>query len=31
MDSSERPKVKAVIRPAASVLWEEPPAHFGGA
>ena len=31
MDSSESPKVKAVIRPAASVLWEEPPAHFGGA
>ena len=31
MDSSQGPKVKAVIRPAASVLWEEPPAHFGGA
>ena len=31
MDSSEGPKVEAVIRPAASVLWEEPPAHFGGA
>ena len=23
--------VKAVIRPAASVLWEEPPEHIGGA
>ena len=22
---------KAVIRPAASVLWEEPPEHYGGA
>ena len=31
MDSSEGPRVKAVSRPAASVLWEEPPAHFGGA
>jgi len=31
MDSSESPKVKAVMRPAASALWQEPPAHFGGA
>ena len=22
---------RAVIRPAASVMWDEPPAHFGGA
>lgn len=22
---------KGVIRPAASVLWDEPPAHYGGA
>lgn len=22
---------KAVIRPAASVMWDEPPAHYGGA
>ena len=31
MDTSESNKVKAVIRPAASVMWEEPPAHYGGA
>lgn len=24
-------RVKAVIRPAASVMWDEPPAHYGGA
>jgi len=31
MDSSEGPKVKAVIRPAASARWQGLPAHFGGA
>ena len=31
MDTSESNKVKAVIRPAASMMWEEPPAHYGGA
>jgi mannose-6-phosphate isomerase-like protein (cupin superfamily) len=31
MDSSESKKPEAVIRPAASVMWEEPPAHYGGA
>jgi mannose-6-phosphate isomerase-like protein (cupin superfamily) len=31
MNPSEPKKTKAVIRPAASVLWEEPPAHYGGA
>jgi mannose-6-phosphate isomerase-like protein (cupin superfamily) len=31
MDPSEPKKAKALIRPAASVLWEEPPAHYGGA
>jgi len=30
--SARDPKmVKAVIRPSASVMWEEPPAHYGGA
>jgi mannose-6-phosphate isomerase-like protein (cupin superfamily) len=31
MDSSESKKPEAVIRPAAAVMWEEPPAHYGGA
>ena len=31
MDTPEPKKGKAVIRPAASVMWEEPPAHYGGA
>ena len=31
MATSDRPKSKAIIRPAASVMWEEPPAHYGGA
>jgi mannose-6-phosphate isomerase-like protein (cupin superfamily) len=31
MDRSEAKKPKAVIRPAAAVMWEEPPAHYGGA
>lgn len=31
MDRSETQKPKAVIRPAAAVMWEEPPAHYGGA
>lgn len=31
MDSSESKKPEAVVRPAASVMWEEPPAHYGGA
>jgi mannose-6-phosphate isomerase-like protein (cupin superfamily) len=31
MSSSDSKKTKAVIRPAASVMWEEPPAHYGGA
>ncbi|MSQ58387.1 MAG: hypothetical protein EXR36_01710 [Betaproteobacteria bacterium] len=22
---------KAVVRPAAAVMWEEPPEHYGGA
>ena len=30
--SARDPKMaKAVIRPSASVMWEEPPAHYGGA
>ena len=30
--SARDPKTaKAVIRPSASVMWEEPPAHYGGA
>ena len=30
--SARDPKLaKAVIRPSASVMWEEPPAHYGGA
>jgi hypothetical protein len=33
MDSSTPPATKQTpcIRPAASVMWEEPPAHYGGA
>jgi len=31
MDSSETKRTKPMIRPAASVMWEEPPAHYGGA
>ena len=31
MDQSDTKKPKAMIRPAASVMWEEPPAHYGGA
>jgi mannose-6-phosphate isomerase-like protein (cupin superfamily) len=31
MPSNETTKPKALIRPAASVMWEEPPAHYGGA
>src|SRR3982751_1873160 len=31
MASSEPTKTKAVSRPAAPVMWEEPPAHYGGA
>ncbi|MEO8628103.1 MAG: cupin domain-containing protein [Betaproteobacteria bacterium] len=33
MDSTDGPgsKIKAVIRPAAEVMWDEPPAHIGGA
>ena len=33
MDSTDGPgsKVKATIRPAAEVMWDEPPAHIGGA
>jgi mannose-6-phosphate isomerase-like protein (cupin superfamily) len=31
MDSKKRSKAKPVIRPAASVMWDEPPAHYGGA
>ncbi|HTT37021.1 MAG TPA: cupin domain-containing protein [Burkholderiales bacterium] len=31
MATSDRPNGKAIIRPAASVMWEEPPAHYGGA
>jgi mannose-6-phosphate isomerase-like protein (cupin superfamily) len=29
--SGEKTKRTAVIREAAAVMWEEPPAHFGGA
>jgi mannose-6-phosphate isomerase-like protein (cupin superfamily) len=31
VDSSEAKKVTATIRPSAAVMWEEPPAHYGGA
>ena len=30
-DKSPRKKPTAVIRPAATVVWDEPPAHYGGA
>lgn len=26
-----RPEATPMIRPAASVMWDEPPAHYGGA
>jgi mannose-6-phosphate isomerase-like protein (cupin superfamily) len=31
MDQSDVKKPTAMIRPSASVMWEEPPAHYGGA
>jgi mannose-6-phosphate isomerase-like protein (cupin superfamily) len=31
MNEKKSDKPAAVIRPAASVMWDEPPAHFGGA
>jgi mannose-6-phosphate isomerase-like protein (cupin superfamily) len=31
MKEAKSAKPTAVIRPAASVLWDEPPAHYGGA
>jgi mannose-6-phosphate isomerase-like protein (cupin superfamily) len=31
MDQTDAKQPKPVIRPAASVMWEEPPAHYGGA
>lgn len=31
MNATDANSAKAVIRPAASVMWEEPPAHYGGA
>jgi mannose-6-phosphate isomerase-like protein (cupin superfamily) len=31
MDSDQATKRKAIIRSTASVMWEEPPAHYGGA
>jgi mannose-6-phosphate isomerase-like protein (cupin superfamily) len=31
MDAKKPSEPRAVIRPAASVMWDEPPAHFGGA
>jgi mannose-6-phosphate isomerase-like protein (cupin superfamily) len=31
MDDKKAQAPRAVIRPAASVMWDEPPAHFGGA
>jgi mannose-6-phosphate isomerase-like protein (cupin superfamily) len=31
MDQSDLKKPAAMIRPGASVMWEEPPAHYGGA
>jgi mannose-6-phosphate isomerase-like protein (cupin superfamily) len=31
MNEKKSDKPTAVIRPAASVMWDEPPAHFGGA
>jgi mannose-6-phosphate isomerase-like protein (cupin superfamily) len=31
MDAKKPGAPRAVIRPAASVMWDEPPAHFGGA
>lgn len=31
VDQAETKRPRAVIRPAASVMWEEPPAHYGGA
>ena len=31
MDSKQAAEPRAVIRPAASVMWGEPPAHYGGA
>jgi quercetin dioxygenase-like cupin family protein len=31
MSGEAEPRRTAVIREAAAVMWEEPPAHFGGA
>jgi mannose-6-phosphate isomerase-like protein (cupin superfamily) len=31
MDDKKAQAPRAAIRPAASVMWDEPPAHFGGA
>jgi mannose-6-phosphate isomerase-like protein (cupin superfamily) len=31
MEAKEPKLTKPMIRPTASVLWEEPPAHYGGA
>jgi mannose-6-phosphate isomerase-like protein (cupin superfamily) len=31
MGAKEETQARPMIRPAASVMWEEPPAHYGGA